>query len=154
MPVRLLASQVPRKIMIKRVFNTIIDWQPQLFLALALVVSICISQPESLNGKLALADSGPSGHFSAHYHSPGTPVHSHAEPGTAGDLLNQKLEDELEGTSPSGHEGSEGLALSSNHEETVRQGAQCSPDDPVREYRVAAINLDFPDGLTPRLAFM
>ena len=43
---------------------------------------------------------------------------------------------------PGGHEGDEGLVLSSETAESVYASARCAPDVPVREYNVAAISLE------------
>ena len=42
---------------------------------------------------------------------------------------------------PGAHEGSEGLVLGSEQSESVYRGARCTDDAPVREYRVAGINV-------------
>lgn len=44
---------------------------------------------------------------------------------------------------PSGHEGSEGFRLASEHaRETVVRGPQCPSTAPVREYKIVAINIE------------
>ena len=46
-------------------------------------------------------------------------------------------------STPSGHEGSEGLVLGSDSDkETVYAGALCDPSAPVRDYSLVAINVE------------
>ena len=90
---------------------------------------------------------------SYHVHLPGTPYHSHGEPGSAGDVLAKRLERSLAGQETvvdggykqgiAAHGQGEGLALSGRETtETVVAGPTCGPDALVRHYDVAAINVE------------
>ena len=75
--------------------------------------------------------------------SDATPDHTHAPPGSAGEILERKLEKVLPAQTPTGHQGSEGLTLGSNSgRETVYAGGLCDPSAPVREYDVLAISVE------------
>ena len=70
-----------------------------------------------------------------HTHTPGTLLHTHAPPGSAGEILEKKLEDALPTQAPNGHQGSEGLKLGNDSgKETVYAGALCDPSAGVRQY--------------------
>ena len=88
-----------------------------------------------------------------HVDPPGSPLHTHAEPGSAGDVLAKALEESLADEdftigggymeSADSHGQSEGLTLSGGEtEESVYSGAQCDPDAPLRRYDVVAINVE------------
>lgn len=90
---------------------------------------------------------------SYHPHLPGTPQHSHGEPGSAGDVLAKRLERSLadqasvvDGGYKQGiaaHGRGEGLTLSGREAaETVIPGSRCGPAAPRRHYDVAAINVE------------
>ncbi len=88
----------------------------------------------------------------SHVHPPGTPPHTHAEPGSAGDVLARRLERSLadEGSAGGGykagaaaHGRSEGLALGMREiTESVVPGSRCALGAPLRHYDVAAINVE------------
>ena len=88
-----------------------------------------------------------------HVHLPGTPPHSHGEPGSAGDVLAKRLERSLAAEASivdggykqgiAAHGQGEGLTLSGREtSETVVAGPTCDPAAPVRHYDVAAINVE------------
>ncbi len=88
-----------------------------------------------------------------HIHLPGTPPHSHGEPGSAGDVLAKRLERRLANEASvvdggykqglSAHGQGEGLPLSGlKVVESVVAGPACDPDAPFRHYDVAAINVE------------
>ena len=78
-----------------------------------------------------------------HTHTPGTAPHIHATPGSAGEVLEKKLEKVLPPRTPNGHQGSEGLTLGSESgKETVYAGALCDPSAKVRQYDVLAVNVE------------
>ena len=88
-----------------------------------------------------------------HVDPPGSPLHTHAEPGSAGDILAKALEESLADEdftigggymeSADSHGQSEGLTLSGGEtEESVYSGAKCDPDAPLRRYDVVAINVE------------
>ncbi len=88
-----------------------------------------------------------------HIHLPGTPPHSHGEPGSAGDVLAKRLERRLANEASvvdggykqglAAHGQGEGLPLSGlKVVESVVAGPACHPDAPVRHYDVAAINVE------------
>ena len=87
-----------------------------------------------------------------HAHPSGTPPHGHAAPGSAGEALEKSLEAQLSeeasraeglGDGAAGHETSEGFQLVGGEvEESVAQGPRCDPNAPVRQYEMAAINVE------------
>jgi len=78
-----------------------------------------------------------------HPQSAGTPEHSHAEPGSAGEALQRNLEERLAESGANGHESNEGIVLLGGEGgESVAPGAFCDPEGPVREYGVAAIDIE------------
>ncbi|MFQ6026345.1 MAG: multicopper oxidase domain-containing protein, partial [Dehalococcoidia bacterium] len=78
-----------------------------------------------------------------HFDPPGTPPHTHAPPGSAGEVLQKRLQEQLPPQTPSGHQGSEGLTLGGNPDlESVYAGALCDPEAEVKEYNIVAINVE------------
>ena len=78
-----------------------------------------------------------------HPHPVGTPEHGHAEPGSAGEALQRNLEERLAESGANGHESNEGIVLVGGEGgESVVSGVFCDPEAPVREYRVAAIDIE------------
>ena len=80
-------------------------------------------------------------------------THSHSQPGTAGAVLEKKLEKAIadEGSIVGGgymsglnaHGKSEGLTLASSENiESVYKGGKCSPSAPIRSYNILAINVE------------